>query len=206
VDKDDVRRSDALKGIVSESEGISCCKSDGTEKYFYSGTVESKFKIQRSAGSENEIETVDCGNKSATGKSSNSALNSDRFGALSLKMMDCDGVSVKLEFNDKNQHDSILSKIIEIYSKTKSYIVQIFFKTICVKSSFANQITCLLATGLTKYVILQYPNVNPHEVRKFGSTSYVAVLFLSPCPCPCPSVSTPQWQRWSCHPHLDESI
>jgi hypothetical protein len=191
VDEDDVRRSDALQGMVSESEGISCCKSDGAEKYLCSGTMESKFKIQRRAGSESKIETVDCGNKSTTGKSTKTFLNSDRFGAISLKMMDCDGVSVKLEFNDKNQHDSILTKIIEVYNKTKSYIVQIFFKTICVKSSFANQITCLLATGLTKYVILQYPNVNPHEVRKFGSTSYVSVLFLSPCSCPL--VSTPQW-------------
>jgi hypothetical protein len=177
VDEDNVRRSNALLGTVSESKVVSCCKSDGVETNLYSRNMESNCKNQRSDGRYDRIENAKCGNNDTTGNSTKTFLNSDRFRVPSLKVTDCDGVSVKLEFNDENQRGSILTNVIKVYNETKSHIVQIFFKAICVKSSFANQITCLLATEMTEYVVLRYPNVNPHEVRTFGSTSHVVFRF-----------------------------
>lgn len=186
VEEDDIKRSSALLG-VTKAEDISNCKRGCVEGNLYSANIESKNRntYHRSALSGDRIARADCSNVCSTAISATTPVDPDRYGGLSLKMMDCDGVSVKFESIDRNLHYTILAKIIEVYNKTKSKTIQIFFKTICVKSSFANQITCLLATEMTEYAILRHPNVTPHEVRIFGSTSYAAVRFHSP------SVSTP---------------
>lgn len=195
VDEDDIRRFNAQLG-ETKAEDISHCKR-GEEGNLCSADAESKNRItcQRSALSGDRIARADCGNINSTAICATALVGPDRFGGVSLKMIDCDGVSVKFESIDRNLHDTILAKIIEVYNKTKSNTVQIFFKTICVKSSFANQITCLLATEMTEYVILRHPNVTPHEVRTFGSTSHAAVRFHSS------SVSIPQLQHRLLFPH-----
>jgi hypothetical protein len=175
VEEDDVRKFNLLRGIVGESYDISCCKSGNIGKNLFSGNMGSKNNNQGSAGTGDSIEIADWGKNQTTVNSSKVLLNSDRFEGVSLKMMDCDGVSVKFESISKTQLDSILTNIIEVYNKTQSRTVQIFFKMICVKSSFANQITCLLATETTEYMVLR----TPHEVRACGSRSHIAVRLHS---------------------------
>ena len=151
-----------------ESKGASIHPINIIKKNLYCESRESKSSYQVCTGSGPPMVTATAdiginGISAVQGMGARDPFSSDRSGGYSLTMKDSDGVSVKVDFIDKIKYDTIQDNINENRTRSKSNTVQIFFKMIHIKSSFANQITCLLVTEMTEFVLLRYPNMSPHE-------------------------------------------
>ena len=99
---------------------------------------------------------------------------------LSLRMTDSAGTSVKLQFHSMDQLNHVLQLLRSATSSTASQrtTVPILFKSVTVKSLFINSVTCLQATEVSKFAILECCDITANNVSIFV-VLYCTVLYCT---------------------------
>ena len=99
---------------------------------------------------------------------------------LSLRMTDSAGTPVKLQFHSMDQLNHVLQLFHSATSSTTSQrtTAPILFKSVTVKSLFSNSVTCLQATELSKFAILECCNITTNNVSIFV-VLYCTVLYCT---------------------------
>ena len=101
-------------------------------------------------------------------KKSKSALSDDCSSKeLSLRMTDSAGTSVKLQFHSKDQLNNVLQLLHSAGTASQRTTAPILFKSVTVKSLFSNSVTCLQATEISKFAILECCDVIANNVSVY---------------------------------------
>ena len=101
-------------------------------------------------------------------KKSKPALSDDCSSKeLSLRMTDSAGTSVKLQFHSKDQLNNVLQLLHSAGTASQRTTAPILFKSVTVKSLFSNSVTCLQATEISKFAILECCDVIANNVSVF---------------------------------------
>jgi hypothetical protein len=124
---------------------------------------------------------------SVTNKSSKDAESSSRSDRgpskeCSLRMTDSTGTSVKLQFDSQAQLRNVLQLLHSAGTASQRTTIPILFKSVTVKSLFGNSVTCLQATEISRFMILdccdaRADNVSVHLILCYLVLSYPVLSY-----------------------------
>jgi hypothetical protein len=128
-------------------------------------------------------------------KDAESSPRSDRGPSkeCSLRMTDSASTSVKLQFGSQAQLRNVLQLLHSAGTASQRTTIPILFKSVTVKSLFGNSVTCLQATDISRFMILDCCDARADNV----SVHLILCYLVLSCPVlSCPVLSCPVL---SCH-------
>ena len=160
-----IRRNNIICGAIDKSKnkmGI----NKGLEKEI--GEKEMEKESGGRAVHQTDITCPEIFVKPTETKNSKPALSDDCSSKeLSLRMTDSAGTSVKLQFHSKDQINNVLQLLHSAGTASQRTTAPILFKSVTVKSLFSNSVTCLQATEISKFAILECCDVIANNVSVF---------------------------------------
>ena len=123
-------------------------------------------------------------------KDAESSSRSDRGPSkeCSLRMTDSASTSVKLQFDSQAQLRNVLQLLHSAGTASQRTAIPILFKSVTVKSLFGNSVTCLQATDISRFMILDCCDARADNVSVHLNLHYL----IPSCPVlSCPVLSCP---------------